>query len=167
MWKQIEKLNYEVSKEGVVRNIITQKIIKGSKSSSGYKMVSLHTQNGRVTKQVHRLVAINFIDNPENKPQVNHIDGNKLNNNVNNLEWVTGKENMKHALDTGIYKRYNNQTYKNKFGAEHNRSVKLSCGENIYYGYSEASRKTGIKISTIHWGVKHNKPVKGVYFQKI
>lgn len=167
MWKQIENLNYEVSEEGVVRNIKTHKIIQGGISTSGYKMVSLYSENKRLHKQVHRLVAINFIENPENKPQVNHIDGNKLNNNVDNLEWVTGKENMKHALELGIYKKYNNQTYKNKFGKEHNRSVKLSCGHEVYYGYSEASRKTGIKISTIHWGVKHNKPVKGLYFSKI
>jgi hypothetical protein len=164
MWKQIEDTNYEVSKEGVVRNITTKIIIKGGISTSGYKMVSLHINGKRVNKQVHRLVALAFIDNPEDKSQVNHKDSDKLNNHINNLEWVTPKENMKHYYENGGTKN-NNQTYKGKFGAEHNRSVKLICNGVIYNGYSEASRLTNIKISTIHYGVKNNKPVKGMHFQ--
>ena len=63
-----------------------------------YFQVSL-SKNGKVKKiQVHCLVAQTFIPNPKNKPEVNHIDGNKQNNNVTNLEWVTTKENMQHAL---------------------------------------------------------------------
>ena len=59
-------------------------------------------QGGRKTVKVHRLIAIAFIPNPNNLPEVNHIDGNKTNNNVENLEWVTHSENEKHAYRIGI-----------------------------------------------------------------
>jgi hypothetical protein len=66
--------------------------------------VDLSVGGRRKKFQVHRLVAIAFIPNPEDKPQVNHIDGNPLNNDVANLEWATSKENMNHARDTGLWR---------------------------------------------------------------
>lgn len=70
--------------------------------SSGYYRV-IFSKNGTITKHaVHRLVATAFIPNLENKPQVNHIDGNKLNNHISNLEWVTASENVRHAIATGL-----------------------------------------------------------------
>lgn len=67
-------------------------------SNRGYYVVNIN----RKPRSVHRLVATAYIDNPEHKPQVNHIDGNKHNNRVDNLEWCTGEENIAHAWRTGI-----------------------------------------------------------------
>lgn len=68
----------------------------------GYKVVALYKNNKSTAKTVHRLVALAFIPNPENKPCVNHIDGNKQNNNIENLEWVTYSENTIHSFQNGL-----------------------------------------------------------------
>lgn len=78
--------------------IVPERELKGSKNTFGYKQVNIDGQ----LKYIHRLVAEQFIPNPKRKPQVNHKDGNKLNNSITNLEWVTISENIKHAFDTGL-----------------------------------------------------------------
>lgn len=66
--------------------------------TNGYYMVSICFDGKQITKTIHSLVAETFIENPENLPQINHIDENKLNNNINNLEWVTPQKNSEHSL---------------------------------------------------------------------
>lgn len=68
----------------------------------GYYVVNLHIKHKQKQFRVNRLIAETFIPNPDNLPQVNHIDGNKLNNNVENLEWCSAKYNTRHAINTGL-----------------------------------------------------------------
>lgn len=85
---------YQVSNEGRVWNVKKQRYIATFKNNKGYVMVHMYANNGkRKNELVHRLVALTFIDNKEHKPEVNHKDRNKENNNVSNLEWVTHGEN--------------------------------------------------------------------------
>jgi hypothetical protein len=110
---------------------------------------------GGKSRIVHRLIANTFVQNPYNKPQVNHINGVKTDNRICNLEWVTGKENMLHAVNIGLYKKFNNQVYKGKFGFDHNRSIAVKCLTNntVYGSLSEASRELGIAISCINYAL--------------
>ena len=90
-----------------LKRSVKEKILNYSKSNRGYLQVCL-TKNGKSkTFLVHRLVAKTFIENVYNKSQVNHIDGNKENNSVNNLEWCTSSENNKHAFVLGLNKPRN------------------------------------------------------------
>lgn len=99
-FKQLEYSKpHAVSNNGTVIHIRRREVIKSSLNHKGYPHVCLENKK---TKTVHRIVAETFIPNPENKPQVNHIDGNKQNNNVDNLEWVTNKENAIHAVRIGL-----------------------------------------------------------------
>lgn len=90
---------YFVSEEGVITGI-RKKFIKCAINKKGYMV--LRMPNVNFSQSVHRVVAKAFIPNPENKPEVNHKDGNKLNNNVSNLEWCTTKENIQHAIKLGL-----------------------------------------------------------------
>ena len=103
MWKPIEGIpgipngKYQVSENGDVMSPKLKRPLKPFNSRK-YKVVKLSSDNFEKTVFVHRLVASAFIPNPENKREVNHIDGNPSNNKVDNLEWATKRENMDHAV---------------------------------------------------------------------
>lgn len=138
IWKPVKGYEqlYEVSNLGNVKSLkkswstynyksknyykITteERILKPSISHCGYKQINLSKNNKAKEKLVHRLVAEAFIENKDNKKCVNHIDGNKQNNRVDNLEWCTHKENSKHSWNNGLQKSY----LKGKYGKEHNLS---------------------------------------------
>ena len=101
IWKLYPGAPYEVSNLGEVRNTSTGHILSQNINSGGYNYVSLH-KPVKYNLTVSRAVAFLFVPNPDNKPQVNHIDGIKSNNDFTNLEWVTQEENLAHAVRTGL-----------------------------------------------------------------
>ena len=94
--------NYLIYDDGNVFNTNTNKMLSGSIGQNGYKYYRLSKNNKKKIFYAHRLVAEAFLENKDNLPVVNHKDGNKLNNSVDNLEWCTAKENDIHARNTGL-----------------------------------------------------------------
>ena len=112
MRKQINGYNnYYIYDNGDVLNISTNKILKGSIGENGYKYYRLSKDNNKTMFYAHRLVAEHFLENPNLLPIVNHKDGNKLNNQLSNLEWVSYSENTKHAHDNNLIKQVSKREY--------------------------------------------------------
>lgn len=159
IWKNVPIEPY--SKYYMVSNTGNVKRIKafGTKKSSnyigvlefhigshGYKTVCLSTPNFSKKFLIHRLVAMTFISNPSGKSQVNHIDGNKLNNQVNNLEWVTPSENIQHAYDTGLIDYYSkDHHFKTVYQFDKQGNL---IGE--FYNGMEAGRMLNISNASIY-----------------
>lgn len=140
----------------IVPECIKQPSVQGvnDKSRSKRLHINLITNGVQYSFQPHRLVAQVFIPNPENKPQINHIDGNPLNNHISNLEWVTQSENMKHAFAQGL-----NYTAPERIAFMNKRhSIKVYCVEldTEYPSIKEASQSTGVCKERVVYSIKHN-----------
>lgn len=96
--------DYDINELGEIYSHKTNKILTGTIYNTGYKMVRLTIEGKKKGYAIHRLVAQTFIPNPDNLPVVNHKDGNKLNNHMNNLEWVSQSKNRQHAIQTKVSK---------------------------------------------------------------
>ena len=108
---------YDVSNYGRIRH--GSRILSGSLHKDGYIFVTIHGKQ----EPLHRIVAKCFIPNPDNKPEINHIDGNKRNNKIDNLEWVTIKENIKHSIENHLQPNPV-KTYNGKFSKEEREEIK-------------------------------------------
>ena len=132
---------YAVTNDGKVYSKKTNKFIKPSIGSKGYFQVCLTVDGKKRTVKVHRIVAETFIPNPEGKPQVNHIDGNKRNNCVENLEWCTNSENQIHS-----YRVIGNENH----GGDGWKTPVICVEMNkTYCSARAAARDTGVCVSNI------------------
>ena len=175
IWKDIKGYEgyYQISNFGKVKSVerivehkpynltVKESIRKLKLDTKGYYYLML-SKNGIIKNtKVHQLVANAFIPNPLNKPCVNHIDGNKLNNNVNNLEWVTYKENSQHARRTGLFSEESNKKSLRAL-AIYRENVKkpiLKLKNDIvletYSSIAEAARLNNLSPSNISATLRH------------
>ena len=148
---------YEINKLGQVKTISSGRIRdKFNKTKEGYPYVTLSSTD-RTKKSIarlHVLLARTFLPNPKNLPQVNHIDGNKLNYQLSNLEWCTAKENMLHARRTGLH---------TSDGDKQITQIKDGMVIATYRSASEASRQTGINRANISNAARGYVNKKGIH----
>lgn len=162
VWKPIGGYEnyYEVSESGTVRSIerkvhwlnrsrtIKSRIIQSRVNNRGYEELRLSKNGIAKSKFPHILTAMAFVPNPDNKPEVNHLDGNKLNNHYTNFSWVTHSENIQHAYDTGLIK-------------VKSKSVINECTGALYSSIKEAAKAINISYGTcrnyLNGNIKTNK----------
>lgn len=169
IWKDIKGYEglYQVSNLGNIKSIYfrnnicikeREKIIKKDTNKHNRQYVMLYKNGKRKNLIVHRLVAEAFIQNPDNLPQINHIDGNPRNNNVSNLEWCTASQNMKHAY-------INNLNNFKKYNENHKKRIIRNDGK-IYDSAYSASKDLQVTVYSIRDVLKHRiKTCKGYTFQ--
>lgn len=155
--------NYLITLDGKVFSLYTMKFLKSKVTNAGYQQIQLFSGKGNHKDfSIHRLVAEAYIQNTENKPQVNHMDGNKLNNLACNLEWMTASENQQHCSDMGLRKVDDAMRARGSYvgkmcGAENGKKARLKTSKiildestGIYYtGINEAASVLGLKPTTL------------------
>lgn len=140
--KQPYTLNdYIITKDGQVINAHNGHVLKPQLNNKGYGRVSI----GGKLYFVHRLVAEKYVPNPDGKEQINHIDGNKENNNANNLEWVDNQENRNHAVEHGLHLQGEQCPYA-KLNEEQVRIIRADKGQHSHRYWAN---KYGVSGSTI------------------
>lgn len=163
IWRPISgyEYKYSVSNLGKVKNVLKNKLLKESVRGKYLRVCLISNENVYNHKSIHRLVAEEFISNPNNKKQVNHIDFNGFNNCASNLEWCSAKENTNHSRINNRYPKtiltHNQKENLKKINSK--KVIDVDTGI-VYNSASEASRVIGIKKSTlIHYliGSRKNK----------
>ena len=145
IWKTIEEFdNYEVSNLGRVRNIQTGRVLKPILISTGYYQVGLFKQNKCYRKLIHRLVAEAFLENSDNLPQINHIDEDKTNNVVSNLEWCSASYNINYG------------TRNKRIGISHAKKVQCIETGEIFDCAKDVARKYNLEIFSVSNAANQN-----------
>ena len=156
VWRNIKDYEglYQVSSWGRIKRVTTGRILKTILGKDGYLQINLCKNGIQKRYKVHRLVAQAFIPNPQNKPQVNHIDEDKENNYVENLEWVTNQENMLH---NELYKRC----------VEHAK-IPVICLETNerFESITQLSKHLKLGVSTVSEKIKYRRQINGLHYVK-
>lgn len=144
---------YRIFENGEVENVHTGRRLRGSRDKiSGYRTITLSLDGKRHDYLLHRLVAISFIPNPKHLPQVNHLDGNKENNCISNLEWVTDRENKYHAFQNNLS------------GLDDWVKVLREDNQVVYDSITSAAKSVGGTQPGLSIALKENRPYKGANF---
>jgi len=144
--------NYMIYENGTVFNIKANKAVSPVYDKDGYCKIRLTVDGKRIKKSLHRIVALAFIENAENLPHINHVDGNKKNNKVENLEWCTPSQNNQHAYDTGL-KRKNGEHY----NARRVTCVSLDGNTKTFQCIKEALLEIGVSERTFYRSLNNGK----------
>ena len=163
IWKDIKGYEglYQVSNLGNIKSltrlknnhstlqVINEKLKNTRLSNGGYLIADLYKNNTSKTLKVHRLVAETFIPNVDNKPTVNHKDGNKLNNVVENLEWATFKEQNKHFYEHNLKSKESINKSIHSMNIVTSKKVKCLTTNTVYNSINEASRSVTVSANLI------------------
>lgn len=142
--------HYQISNYGNVKSLKSNRLLTPQKTEKGYLSIKLQRENEQKTFRVHRLVAQMFISNIEDKPQINHKDGNKENNEVSNLEWCDNNYNAKHRKEVLKYKHSEETKKKISNGIKNGSQVKNKIQKPTYYLINGVEYKTLTEASRLN-----------------
>ena len=173
IWKDVEEFEnlYEISNFGRLRNkprmvnsliwnrgfrVTTSKIKPTQDNGKGYKQYYVQINKKRYIQYAHRLVAKYFISNPDEKTEVNHIDGNKANNHVSNLEWSTLQENREHASRNNLIRK-GESSYQAKLSENNVLAIRRLFRINPKLNKCQIAKKLNVRDATIHKIIKNER----------
>ena len=173
IWKDVEEFgnNYQISNFGRLRSVARKinssvqpcgfrinnpRIIVPQDNGNGYQQYYVKFNNVRVVKYAHRLVAKYFISNPDEKTEVNHIDGNKANNHVSNLEWSTLQENREHASRNNLIRK-GESSYQAKLSENNVLAIRRLFRINPKFNKCQIAKKLNVSDTTIHRIIKNER----------